>query len=139
MRLTLIFSILFLMACSHHPIPIQYGKDQCDYCKMGISDTRFGAELISKKGKVMRFDSDECLLHFLMENKEPTSFEQILVTDYAHPGTLIDAHTAIHARSNQITSPMGENVASFSKKEEALNLLPEKELLDWNEFQNILK
>ena len=42
----------FLTGCSTEPLPIRYGQDNCDFCKMTISDHRFGAEIVTKKGKI---------------------------------------------------------------------------------------
>ena len=49
---------LSLSSCSTAPQPIRIGQDNCDFCKMTISDNRFGAEIITKKGKVYIFDDE---------------------------------------------------------------------------------
>lgn len=48
---------------------------------MTISDGRFGAELITKKGRVYKFDDLRCLINYKAEN---TSVENIkyFVPDY---------------------------------------------------------
>ncbi|MGB5288980.1 MAG: hypothetical protein WBN42_10875, partial [Ignavibacteriaceae bacterium] len=52
--------LLFLLAsCGSKPEPINYGKDECEFCRMQISDNRYGAELVTDKGKVYKFDSIE--------------------------------------------------------------------------------
>ena len=38
-------------SCNAGPVPIKPGKDNCQFCKMTISDIRFGAEIITAKGK----------------------------------------------------------------------------------------
>ncbi|HSN59587.1 MAG TPA: hypothetical protein VLR49_01530, partial [Ferruginibacter sp.] len=40
-----------LSSCSTDPQPLRIGQDNCDFCKMTISDKRFGAEVVTKKGK----------------------------------------------------------------------------------------
>ena len=47
------------------PEPIAYGKDSCSECKMTIIDPKFGGEIISKKGKIFKFDDTHCLAKFM--------------------------------------------------------------------------
>ena len=48
-------------ACSKGHQPINYGEDECEFCKMMVMDKRYGAELVTDKGKIYFFDSIECL------------------------------------------------------------------------------
>lgn len=108
------------ISCSIKPQPIEYGKDQCDLCKMAIVDNKFGAELISTKGKIFKFDSDECLIGYLKKEKiPPTQYSHILVADFANPGTLVDAKKAVFLRGKNVQSPMGGNIASFGSPDDA--------------------
>ena len=56
------FLSLVILSCGISPLPIDYNHDECAYCKMKIADARFGAELVTSKGKVFKFDSAECLI-----------------------------------------------------------------------------
>ena len=56
--------LLLISSCNTEPQKINYGKDLCEHCKMTIMDKKFGAELITKKGKTMKFDSGECTCYF---------------------------------------------------------------------------
>ena len=115
-----VFLSVLLSSCSVKPLPINYGKDQCDLCKMTIMDKKFGAELVTTKGRIYHFDSDECLIQYLKKNSVPENFySHILVTDYANPGTLIDAKTAFYLHGDQVQSPMGGNIASFADEASA--------------------
>lgn len=106
-----------MVSCTAGPVPINYGKDNCEHCKMVIMDNKFGAELITKKGKVMKFDSDECLKNYY--NAQSPELGSVLVTDYNKPGTLIDGKTAYYIHSEKMRSPMGGNLAAFASKAEA--------------------
>ena len=54
--------LVMIGACAQaQPEPIALGKDACDQCRMTISDARFGGEAITTKGRILRFDSVECL------------------------------------------------------------------------------
>ena len=57
LMMLLVFSVFMFSGCSLEPKPIEYGEDQCDACKMRISDSRFGAELVTTKGKIYKYDA----------------------------------------------------------------------------------
>jgi len=76
--LPLFFLLLLLFAgCRPKgPVAIEYGQDICAFCKMIIADPRFGAEVITKTGKVYKFDSVECMVAHIMYDlgsRPPTS------------------------------------------------------------------
>src|SRR5690606_22753916 len=58
-------AVLMLSSCSSGPVPIQLNKDNCHFCKMTIADARFGAEILSNKGKVWKFDDAHCVIAFM--------------------------------------------------------------------------
>ncbi|MDX1911017.1 MAG: hypothetical protein SFV22_06010, partial [Saprospiraceae bacterium] len=58
---------LNMVACSTGPEPIRYGQDNCHACKMTLTDRRFGAEIVTKKGKVYKFDDLNCLMGHIGE------------------------------------------------------------------------
>ena len=63
-----LLGLIFISACTVEPQPIQYGRDNCAFCKMTIVDGRYGSELVSSKGKVFKFDAVECLINFDLQN-----------------------------------------------------------------------
>ena len=109
---------VILSACTTQPEPINYGKDQCAACRMTIMDKKFGAELVSSKGKIIKFDSGECMLAYL---KTDNTFKPNLhlVTNYATPGELIEADKAYYLHGGNVNSPMGGNLAAFKTSEDA--------------------
>lgn len=110
--------ILFLSACAAKPEPLQIGKDNCDFCKMTLSDDRFGAELVTSKGKVFRFDDIACMLKFYQSKRE-TNFELKLVTDFSNPSKgLINAETALYLQSENLRAPMNGQIAAFEKSDD---------------------
>jgi copper chaperone NosL len=112
-----IFSCL-LAACSVKPEPISYGQDNCHLCKMTIMDKKFGAEVVTTKGKVFKFDEVNCMVNFLNSgylDDRDVAFR--LVVDYSQPGKLIAADEAFFIKSPDIRSPMASQVASFEKDE----------------------
>ncbi len=74
MRYLLLTSI-FLLSCKAEPEPLHYGKDACHACKMTLMDKKFGSELVTKKGKVYKFDDTNCMLNFM--NSDALQGEEI--------------------------------------------------------------
>lgn len=126
--------VLALGSCNVEPEPIHYGKDACHHCKMTLMDNKFGAEIVSVKGKTFKFDDANCLSSFINSgqlNKQDISI--CLITDFASPGALIDATKAFYVKSDQIKSPMASNIAAFQSKAsmEAHNQNWKGEVLGW--------
>lgn len=115
----LIFVLLlpfFLISCTVKPEPLKTG-DECENCHMRISDARFGAEVITEKGRRLKFDSILCLRTYLAKNLKQA--EKIFVVDYFHPGTLVKAEEAHFLDHSKISGPMGPD-ALASKDESAI-------------------
>jgi copper chaperone NosL len=106
-----------LLSCNVEPEPIQYGTDACHTCKMTLMDKKFGAELVTEKGKVYKFDDVNCMLSFYNSNEASERYKYRLVVDFAEPGKLIEANDAFYLKSSEIKSPMASQVAAFGKKE----------------------
>jgi copper chaperone NosL len=108
-----------LMSCSTGPQKINIGKDACNFCKMSISDNKFGAEIITKKGKVYKFDDTHCLVGFFNAktiNKEDA--KEIYLVDFDAPHELVPIGQTFLMESSQLRSPMGGNIAAFSSVEQ---------------------
>lgn len=130
--------LFVLAACNNNPEPITYGKDVCTSCKMTIMDQKFGAELVSSKGKIMKFDSGECMLAYLKAEDASASAKK-LVVNYANPGELIEADGAFYLHGGSINSPMGGNLAAFKTSSEAEKFQTELggDLILWNKAVQI--
>jgi hypothetical protein len=94
------------------PRPIAYGSADCDVCRMRITDNRFGGEVVTAKGKVMQFDSIECLANYVA-TVDMTGGEAF-VSDFQHPGTLIPARTARYQRRAGPSADMGADLIALS-------------------------
>ncbi len=134
LRVTII-SILILSACSSKPKAIEYGADGCHFCKMTIVDKLHAAEIVTKKGKVYKFDATECMINFL-EEFDASTVKLYLTNHYTEPEELIDATQATFLISNNIPSPMGAFLSAFKNKEDAIKKQTEKggNIYTWNEL-----
>lgn len=109
--------LLLTTACGKTKEPIEYGSDNCHHCQMRIMDPKFGAESITSKGRCYKFDSAECLLHYVNETESKHS--HLYVTDFDQPKTLIDATQAFYLVSENMPSPMGGYLNAFTNKSNA--------------------
>ena len=106
--------VLLMIACEPKPEPLSYNKDACQSCKMTLVDKKFGAEIVTKKGKVFKFDDANCMINYMNENKmDDRDIAFRLITDYSRPATLIEADNAFYMKSEKIQSPMNSQVAAF--------------------------
>jgi copper chaperone NosL len=112
--------MLGFSSCSTDPVPIEYDKDQCDLCKMTISDVKFGAEIVTKKGKSFKYDAAECMINAVsLGNMKADDIGGYFVVDAANPKKLIDAFKAVYLISEKFPSPMGADLSAFANKTDA--------------------
>lgn len=117
-NLWIIFILAIAASCSTEPETIVYGQDACHSCKMTLMDKRFGAELVTTKGKVYKFDDLNCMLNYYNSaEKESISFAHKLVVDFSQPEQLVDASNAFYLKSPEIKSPMASQIAAFGSKD----------------------
>jgi copper chaperone NosL len=129
-QLALISLTVLLLACQSKPEPINFGEDYCDYCKMSIVDPKYGAELVTDKGRIYKFDAVECMIPFIHENGEMT-FSLQLVVAFDEPKKLFPIDQVVFAHSKIYQSPMGANVAAFVDKSK---MEPSSEIMSWKKL-----
>ena len=112
-------AIFLLSSCSEKEVePIHFGKDQCELCKMGIEDAKFGTELITEKGRVYKFDDLSCMQSYATENAEQVGQAKLYVPDFL-TNELFPLEKATLITGGAIKSPMNGNVAAFIDKTKA--------------------
>lgn len=116
--LGIILAFIFLVGCSSGPRPIKIGVDNCDFCKMGIADNHFGGEIVTKKGKVYKFDDTHCLSAFRTAKMDSNAIKEIYFVNYKEPHNFIESGKALFLRSEGLHSPMGGNTAVFDNENE---------------------
>jgi len=137
-----VFFLLSFVACEKaiQPVPINYGQDECEYCRMKITDPRYGSELLLKTGKAYKFDSIECLAAYFIKNKNNQDIHSLWVPDFLTK-RFIPAETAVYLHSKNLPSPMGLNLSAFKTKEE-LEKIKQKyggEVLNWKQVLQLVE
>lgn len=128
--------LLFLAACSQEPAEIHYKSDECAHCKMMIMDERFAAQIVTSKGKAIKFDAIECMIAYSNENDLDPETAKFWVSDFNNPGNWIEATQAVYVKSEEIQSPMGASLLALESQEESqahLDQYPGK-TLSWEEL-----
>ncbi|MEJ7738706.1 MAG: nitrous oxide reductase accessory protein NosL [Chitinophagaceae bacterium] len=129
---------ILLNGCNTDPEQIRTGKDTCEFCKMTISDNRFGAEIVTKKSKVYKFDDEHCVMAFLNSKKvAQQDIGEIYFTDFSSPHKLINVNDAHFLQSPGLKSPMNGNIAAFSHEDSLTNMLPKfyGNKISWGDMQ----
>lgn len=119
----LLFSAIMLVllsACGHSgPEAINLNKDDCDNCKMSISDKRFACELVTEKGRAYKFDDVSCMMSYKNENKDKMTNAHFYINNYLVPNDLLFSDKLTFVEGENVGSPMGGNIAAFSNKDSA--------------------
>jgi nitrous oxide reductase accessory protein NosL len=104
---------LLLAACGSEPatgpVPITYGRDTCDFCRMIISDPRFAAQVRGGPGhKAYKFDdAGEALIWLGTQAWKEDANVEIWVMDMTSGKQWLDARKASYVSVKM--SPMGFN------------------------------
>jgi copper chaperone NosL len=119
-RLILLLMMAGLFGCSAGPKPIDYGKEECAFCKMTIMDKQFGCQVVNTKGKHFNFDDLSCLVGYLLTDIiSADDIGAIYVPDYTGSHELIQGDRMHFVESEMLHSPMAGNIAAFSNKDSA--------------------
>ena len=135
----LVCTMLFFSSCSSGPVAIKRGSDNCYSCKMTISDVRYGAEIITQKGRVYKFDDSYCLLTWL-KTKEiaAADIKNTYLTNFNSDHQLLNVSEALLLQSNDLRGPMGGNLAAC-KEADSLKIIQQHfpgTQINWKEISN---
>ena len=107
-----------IIACSKSgPQEIAVGKDQCENCKMTISDAKYATQILTEKGRVYKFDDIKCMQSYVTSNKDAATAKTYVV-DFPS-GQFFDSSTATFISGGSIKSPMGGNIQAYKDKDAA--------------------
>jgi copper chaperone NosL len=108
----LLAACALVLGCGASPQRLVEG-DPCEYCRMAITDTRFGGQVILSTGRTRSFDAVECLAGYLASGADSARIADVLVSDF-ESGQLVDAATAVFVRDATVASPMGRSVIALA-------------------------
>lgn len=86
--------LVSITACNTEPEPIQSGKDNCTFCKMGITDLRYSTEIITDKGKIFKFDDAGCMIRWISSS----GMNQSQIKKYLYPAMTIQKNGSMPKR-----------------------------------------
>lgn len=115
-----VLAIVLVTSCNTQPEPFAIGKDLCEDCKMTIMEPQFGAEIITNKGRIFKFDDLHCVVNYINKGKIAQSdIKQTVAVDYNNASQFVEVSEAVFVTSAQLKSPMNSNTAAFATKEAA--------------------
>lgn len=131
--------LLLATACNQEPAEVHYDSDECAHCKMMITDEQFASQIVTDKGKALKFDAIECMAVYQRENADQFEGAILYVSNYNQPGNWLKVEEAQFVKSEVVNSPMGESLLAFPSKEEAQMHVSEwpGRLLEWAEVSQI--
>jgi copper chaperone NosL len=91
------------------PVPIAYGEDACDVCRMIISERNFAAQARFGPDRVEKFDDIGCLAERLWRSPKPVG---MWVADHG-TGEMHPLESLCLVRAPELKTPMGSGVAAF--------------------------
>lgn len=127
---------LFFAACSQQPAEIHYQSDECAHCKMMIMDARFATQIVTSKGKAVKFDAIECMVAYMQQEGINDETAKFWVNDFRNPGNWIQAELATFIKSEEIKSPMSGSLLALKSQEDVdshLEKYPGK-IVGWKEL-----
>lgn len=137
MLVLLFFSVM--QACTvEGPQPIKLNSESCAFCKMTIADGRFGAEVLTAKGRYYKFDDISCMAHYV-NYYSTVNYRAYYVHDYLGNNMLMPVNESYFLSGGKIMSPMQGNVAAFRNESianeyaEKLNATP----ITWDDILNL--
>ncbi len=117
------FVLVSLNACKHdvnfEPKPINYDRDVCYVCKMGLDNPKYNVQAINENGKIRWYDDIGCLA----EDFRDGDFDKWIGNKYkiwigdADTGKWIDAEKAWYRFGDD--TPMGYGYGAVKEKSES--------------------
>lgn len=135
--LPLLVALTTVAACQRGsgPRPLVVGEDSCDFCRMSISDTRYGGEVRTTTGRIVTFDAVECLASYIAAAGDSARFDGIWVADF-NGGGMVPAEGARFVSGGTLHSPMGRQITSFAASATPADLVAQYggEVLTWQQL-----
>ena len=146
--LVLLAVIVMAQGCGKtgEPVPVQIypEEDVCETCRMLITDQRFAAECVMKKGRAKKFDDVICMIRYFdmaatLGIAKRDDVRAYFVKDYDLK-EWVDANKAHFVKANVVTV-MGYGVVAFNNPDRAARFAGEfsGQILTFNALWDIYK
>jgi len=136
----IIVSAAVLMGCEPKPQPINYGSDECAYCRMMITDAEFGSQIVNKQGRSYKFDSVECMAAYDL-TEESENFHSKWVPNFLNREEWLMAENAVYLHSETLRSPMGLFLSAYKDRDSAEKMKEEYggDIVDYETVKQIVE
>lgn len=114
-RAALLLAATVTAACTAPPRELVAGLDTCEFCRMTVSDVRFGAQVGTRTGKRLAFDAVECVASYVLA-AEAGAVNEVRVADF-ETGRLVPADSATFLVDSRLASPMGRSLVAFAARD----------------------
>jgi copper chaperone NosL len=107
---------------------------------MPVADERWGAELVTRRGVVRKYDAVECLARDIADGTiAQADIGSVWVVPFDAPGTLVPAEDAVYVRSAARRSPMGLDLTAFAPGANLAALgVRDGVVLDWDGVRELV-
>lgn len=132
-KTAILILLMTLMACSQEPAQMHYDSDECAHCKMMITDPHFASQIVTDKGKAIKFDAIECMAVYHRQHRGELKGAKLWVNNYENPGQWLPAPEATFVKSEVINSPMAASLLAVPSAKEAKGHIRDKPgiMLNW--------
>jgi copper chaperone NosL len=111
--------LMLITSCTEiGPKPVKINIDQCEFCKMTITDAKYACQLATAKGRVYMFDDLKCMSNYKKAQPQPET-SKFYVADFLNPTAFLIIQNATLINSENIKSPMGGGIAAFADAKSA--------------------
>ncbi len=121
----LLASFTLFTGCEPKPQPIDFGGDQCAYCRMMITEPEFGTQTLNNQGRSFKFDSIECMAAYELTSDDTENIHSSWVPDFLNRDEWMEARSAVYLHSETLRSPMGLNLSAYANRQSALEMQQE--------------
>lgn len=134
--------LLIFLACDRGPQEIRIGQQECDHCRMMISQEQFAAQLVTQQGRQYAFDAIECMAAFVDQGDgQDLEIHSLWVPDFLNPGSWIPAEAATYLQSDGLRSPMALNFSAYTDERTARDQQQEfgGRIMTWPEVRSVVR
>ncbi len=139
--ISFLMSVILITGCEPKPQPIHFGSDQCDYCRMMITEQEFASQAVNNQGRAFKFDSVECMAAFDLTAENRDNIHSLWVPDFLNREEWLQANSAFYLRSETLRSPMGLFLSAYADNASAGRMQQEYggEIVDYNRVKEIVE